>query len=151
MPTPTCELCGTKTIFNFDEDLWTCNKCKMLQSTGLEKKIRARIEGYHDLDIPKMTVGRAIGFAAGIYELSTHNDRIDVFGIEDRLRQKTGIDTGFQHSSIKTWEKRQNEFMGVTLSDKGVGMLIYVLSGVMQGREWNTALASAVKPSYRGL
>jgi hypothetical protein len=135
----TCELCGKKENFSFDEDLWTCSKCKMEQPTGLEKSIRSRVEGYRKVKIPTLTVGRAIGFAAGIYELSTHNQKIDVFGIENRLRKKTGIDTGFQHSSIRKWEKRQNEFMGVTLTDEGVGMLIYVLSGTMEGRDWNTA------------
>ncbi len=84
-------------------------------------------------------MGRAIGFAAGIYELSTHNERIDVGGIEDRLRQKTGIDTGFQKSSIRKMENRSNVFNDHVLTDKRVGLLIYVLSGTMQGREWNTA------------
>jgi len=139
MPRLTCELCGTKTEFHLDEDLWTCSKCKLEQPTGLEKSIRARIEGYRNLTIPSLTVGRAIGFAAGIYELSTHNDRIDVSGIENRLRQKTGIDTGFQRSSIRKMESRSNNFLGQDLTDKRVGLLIYVLSGTMEGREWNTA------------
>ena len=139
MPRLTCELCSTKTEFYFDEDLGPAPSAGWSNPRDLEKKIRARIERYCDLQIPSMTVGRAIGFAAGIYELSTHNQRIDVFGIESRLRKKTGVDSGFQRSSIREWEKRKNEFMGVTLTDQGVGMLIYVLSGALQGREWNTA------------
>jgi hypothetical protein len=139
MPKLTCELCGNKIDFNFDEDTWTCPKCKMEQETGLESSIRSRIEGYRKVNIPNLTVGRAIGFAAGIYELSTHNQRIDVFKIEDRLKKKFGVDTGFQKSSITNFEHRSNNFEGQLLTDRGVGLLIYVLSGSIQGRAWNTA------------
>lgn len=102
----------------------------------MESRIRKRVEKYcNKLDLPTMTVGRAVGFAASIYELSTHNDRIDIGGIEDRLKKKTGTDTGMEKSSLKLIATRANG----GLVDNRTGLMIYVVSGEMEGRKWNTA------------
>ena len=132
----TCKSCKAKSTFNKDDDLWQCPRCGLEQPTGYEGKIRDEIEGIRTkIEIPRMTVGRAIGFASNIYEFSTHNDRIDISNIESRLQKKTGTSTGFEKSSIKMISTRANGGM----VDSRVGLMIYVMSGRMDGRAFNTA------------
>jgi hypothetical protein len=136
MATLSCKSCKKKFLFSRDEDLCECPSCGFEQPTGRESSIRKRIEGLcRTIDIPSMTVGRAVGFASAIYEFSTHNDRIDVSGIETRLQRKTGVNTGMEKSSLKMLATRANG----GLVDSRVGLMIYVVSGKMEGREWNTA------------
>lgn len=136
MSTLTCVSCKKKFPFSRDEDVCECPLCGFEQPTGFEKAIRRRIEKANGkLDIPKMTVGRAVGFAAAIYEFATHNDRIDVSGIESRLQKKTGMAAGMQKSSLKMLATRANG----NLVDNRVGLMIYVVSGRTEGRDWNTA------------
>lgn len=132
----TCGSCKQKTEFHEDTDIWECPRCRFEQPTGFEKRIRKEIESIRDkISYPKMTVGRAVGLAAAIYELSTHNDRIDIGSVENRLEKKYGVSTGFEKSSIKMMSSRSYG----ALVDNRVGMMIYVMSGRMEGREWNTA------------
>jgi hypothetical protein len=136
MSTLTCSACKRKFAFSRDEDVCECPNCGFEQPTGFEKAIRRRIEKVSTtLALPKMTVGRAVGFAAAIYEFATHNDRIDVSGIESRLQKKTGVATGMQKSSLKMLATRANG----GLVDNRVGLMIYVVSGRIEGRDWNTA------------
>ena len=140
MPTIKCTDCGTQFQFTRNEDVCVCPNqlcCKELP-TGLEKSIRKEIERYRNLEIPHMTVGRAIGFASAIYEFATHNDRIDVFGIEDRLKTKYGNkygNPGMERASLKLLATRANG----NLIDNRVGLMIYVVSGTTNGNQWNTA------------
>jgi hypothetical protein len=138
MPRITCSDCKLKFEFSRDEDICICpnQRCRKEQPTGMESRIRRRIEKYcNDLELPAMTVGRAVGFAAGIYEMSTHNDRIDTGSIERRLERKTGRNTGMTKASLKLLATRANG----GLVDNRTGLMIYVVSGNSEGRDWNTA------------
>ena len=137
MSSITCSDCDLRFRFSREEDTCVCPnpRCCKEQPTGMEDRIRKKIEKYVNLDLPPMTVGRAVGFAAAIYEFSTHNDRIDVGSIENRLQRKTGMATGMEKSSLKMVATRANG----GLVDNRTGLMIYVISGTTGHTSWNTA------------
>lgn len=122
-----CNVCATKLYGDGgNTDLVQCPRCRNETPTGHEKKIRARLEQYkHDIPYPKIAAGRAIGYAAGIYDLSTHNKRIDVSDIERKLEHKYGPSGGAQHTSLKSISGRSAQ--GIT--DHRAGLMIYKVSG----------------------
>ncbi len=71
----TCTVCATKLYGDGGgSDLVQCPKCQSLTPTGHEKVLRAQLEQYRNhLSYPRIAAGRAIGYAAGIYDLATPN------------------------------------------------------------------------------
>lgn len=135
MPTTVkCTTCNQKIPFSPNEDVCYCWHCGAENATGQELRIRKELEGYRNhLPYPKLTVGRAIGYAASIYEFSTHNQRIDVSGIEDRLKNRFGSDAGLTKSSIRMMSSRSSG----GLVDSRTGLMIYTLSGNNNGFLWD--------------
>ena len=123
----TCKVCSTKLYGDGGGvDLVECPKCRCMTPTGNEKAIRKRLEHYrNELPYPKIAAGRAIGYAAGIYDLSTHDKRIDTSSIERILEEKYGKSGGAEHTSLKSISGRSAG--GAT--DKRAGLMFYKVTG----------------------
>lgn len=122
-----CNVCDTK-IFGDGGmmDLVECPKCQSMTPTGNEKKIRKVQEAYQNhRAYPLAAAGRAIGYAAGIYEFSTHNKRLDTDRIEGKIGKKYGESSRAQSSSLGLISGRSAA--GVT--DSRPGLMIYKVTG----------------------
>lgn len=122
-----CTICDTKLFGDGGgSDVVECPRCRNLTPTGHEKAIRARLEAYKNhLPYPKMAAGRAIGYAAGIYALSTDNTRIDTSSIERKLTEKYGASGSAEHTSLKVISGRS----AAGATDPRAGLMIYKVSG----------------------
>lgn len=121
-----CEQCEEVIRPLSSDDLVTCPRCLALVPTGNEDKIRKSMEAYRNhLPYPRAAVGRAIGYAAGIYDLSTHGTRIDTDAIEKKITKRFGASSAASETGLKMSEKRS--VLGV--QDERVGLMIYKVSG----------------------
>lgn len=150
--TLTCNVCDTKLYGDGGWlDVVKCPKCLCMTSTGHEGRLRKELESYKNhLPYPRAAVGRAIGYAAGIYDLSTHNKRIDVSVIEQKLEKKLGAKVRAEHTSLGLIRCRS----GGGVTDSRAGLMVYQVSGNRQaavdgkGQEW--ALIYVVFRGSRG-
>ncbi|MEO6877192.1 MAG: lipase family protein, partial [Gemmatimonadaceae bacterium] len=121
-------------------DVVECPKCRSTTPTGHEKLLRIQLEQYkNNLAYPKIAAGRAIGYAAGIYDLSTHNTRIDTSAIERKLEEHYGASGGAEHTSLKSISGRS----AAGATDTRAGLVIYKVTGKNyklggpKGQEWS--------------
>jgi hypothetical protein len=136
-----CDVCSTKIYGDGGSmDVVKCPICTSMTPTGHEKRLRQELEKYrNDLAYPKIAAGRAIGYAAGIYDFSTHNTRIATSDIERKLTQKYGQSAMAEHTSLNLISRRSAG--GVT--DTRAGLMIYQASGRNfkvggpRGQEWS--------------
>jgi hypothetical protein len=137
----TCMVCSTKLYGDGGGlDVVECPKCRSTTPTGHEKLLRSQLEQYKNhLPYPRIAAGRAIGYAAGIYDLSTHNKRIDTSSIEDKLQQKYGPSGAAEHTSLKAISGRS----AAGATDSRAGLMIYKVTGKNykvggpKGQEWS--------------
>lgn len=122
-----CNVCTTKLFGDGSGlDVVKCQKCLCLTSTGNEHRLRRELESYKNhLPYPRAAVGRAIGFAAGIYDLSTHNKQIDVSEIERKLEKKLGEDVHAEHVHLNLITGR----IGSGVTDSRAGLMVYQVNG----------------------
>jgi Lipase (class 3) len=147
-----CIVCSTKIYGGGGGvDVVKCPHCESMTPTGNEKKIRKVMEKYQNhLAYPRAAAGRAIAYAAGIYDLSTHNKRIDVGSVESKIAAKYGASSSSEHTSLGVISGRSAA--GVT--DHRAGLVIYQVSGRntvvggARGQEW--ALIYVVFRGSRG-
>lgn len=135
-----CIVCSTKIYGDGGTlDVVKCPVCTSMTPTGHEQRIRQDLERYrNDLSFPRIATGRAIGFASGIYDFSTHNTRIDTSSLERKLTEKYGMSAMSEHTSLNIISGRSAG--GVT--DTRAGLMIYQASGKnykvggKRGQEW---------------
>src|SRR2546421_5196658 len=121
-----CINCKKQVAMDKNTDLVVCGFCGSDTPTGQEKRLRKELEqARNHLAYPKITVGRAFGYASSIYEFSTHNERVDTSHIESRLTKKFGAGAGAEKMSLSTISGR--EYRGAI--DPRAGLMIYVVSG----------------------
>jgi hypothetical protein len=136
-----CMVCSTKLFGDGGGlDVVECPKCRSTTPTGHESRLRTQLEQYkNNLAYPKIAAGRAIGYAAGIYDLSTHNTRIDTSSIERKLEEKYGASGGAEHTSLKSISGRS----AAGATDSRAGLMIYKVTGRNykvggpKGQEWS--------------
>lgn len=123
----TCEVCKNKLYGDGGGlDVVQCPRCRLPTPTGHEKRLRSQLEQYKNhIPYPRIAAGRAIGYAAGIYDLSTHNKRIDTSAIERKLESKYGPSGGAQHTSLKMISGRS----AAGAHDARAGLMIYKVTG----------------------
>jgi hypothetical protein len=135
-----CVVCSTK-IFGDGGmmDVVKCPVCTSMTPTGHESRIRTELERYrNDLTYPRILTGRAIGFAAGIYDFSTHDTRIDTSSIDNKLIEKYGTSAMAEHTSLNIISGRS----AAGATDSRTGLMIYQASGKNykvggpKGQEW---------------
>ncbi len=136
-----CIVCTTKLYGDGGGmDVVECPNCHSMTPTGHENRIRSEMESYRNgTAFPRIAAGRAIGYAAGIYDVATHNKRIDTSDIERKLTAKYGPSAMAEHTSLSVMQGRSAE--GIT--DPRAGLMIYQTTGKnykvggSRGQEWS--------------
>jgi hypothetical protein len=136
-----CVVCDTKLYGDGGGmDVVECSVCHSMTPTGHEKRLRADLEGYRNgTPYPRIAAGRAIGYAARIYDLATDNKRIDTSDIERKLTAKYGPSAMAEHTALDMIKGRSAE----GLADPRAGLMMYRTTGKNykvggpRGQEWS--------------
>ncbi len=136
-----CVVCETKLYGDGGGmDVVECTVCRSMTPTGHEKRLRGELESYRNgIAYPRIAAGRAIGYAARIYDLATDDKRIDTSDIERKLTAKYGPSAMAEHTALTAIKGRSAE----GIADPRAGLMIYKTTGKNykvggpRGQEWS--------------